>query len=130
MATDSEGFFKALGAVQTSIPQTTQVVVNKDNVLQAAKIINDVVSSESIVINQLFAGLAIVPPGNDPVSVQTAQEWTKKLLTDPDSYQARVSQYLQSLVNLVGNLKTSAKQYGYTEQQIADAFNQSGTPSA
>jgi len=128
MATDSEGFFRALGAVQTSIPQTTQVVVDKDNVLQAAKVIQDTVGTYRDAILQDFAGLAIVPPGNDPVSVQAAQEWSKKLLTDPDSYRARVNQYLGSLDNLVNNLITAAKQYGYTEQQITDAFN--GAPSA
>jgi hypothetical protein len=128
MATDSEGFSQALGGVQTSIPQSTQVVVNKDNILQAAKIIQDVLDEYSPLIAREFRALKVVAPGNDPISVQAAQQWNQKLRTDPDSYENRVLQYLQSLGNLVTNLKTSATRYGYTEDQIAAAFN--GTPRA
>ena len=129
MATESAGksFWESIGQLQSSIPQTVNLTVDKDNVLQAAKIIQDTVDTHRQAIDSGFRMLAITPPGQDPVSVQAANQWRQKLLHDSDSYQARVLQYLETLNTLVTNLKTSAKQYGYTEQQIADAVNQSGT---
>jgi len=74
-----------IGIELSSVPQTQNITVNKDNVLQAAKIIQET--------------------------------------GDADSYSVRVEQYLQSLQTLVDNLVTSARQYGYSDQQIADSFS-------
>lgn len=128
MATEDVGhsMWQSLGEISSSIPQSpVNITVNKDNVLQAAKIIQGAVDQARAAIYRDFQDLAIMPPGQDPVSVQAAKAWTAKILTDPDSYQVRVNQYLASLDTLVNNLKTSALQYGYTEQQITDALNQS-----
>jgi ribosomal protein L10 len=113
----------------SAVPQTAaSITVNQDNVLQAAKIINDVLNSEGRDIQQNLARLSIAPPAQDVVSVQAAQQWNARLITDPDSYANRVNQYLQSLQQIADNLKTTALNYGYTEQQIADAFKQTATP--
>lgn len=113
----------------SAIPQTAaSITVNKDNVLQAAKIISDVLNSEGRDIQQNLARLSIAPPAQDVVSVQAAQQWNARLVTDPDSYANRVNQYLQSLQQVADNLKTTALNYGYTEDQIADAFKQTATP--
>ncbi|HEY4453260.1 MAG TPA: hypothetical protein VGN81_03025 [Pseudonocardiaceae bacterium] len=113
----------------SAIPQTAaSITVNSENVLQAAKIINDVLNSEGRDIQQNLARLSIAPPAQDVVSVQAAQQWNARLVTDPDSYANRVNQYLQSLQQVADNLKATALNYGYTEAQIADAFKQTATP--
>jgi ribosomal protein L10 len=113
----------------TAVPQAAaSITVNKDNVLQAAKIIGDVLNNEGRNIQQNLARLSIAPPAQDVVSVQAAQQWNARLVTDPDSYANRVNQYLQSLQQVADNLATTAQNYGYTEQQIADAFKQTSTP--
>ena len=113
----------------TAVPQTAaSITVSKDNVLQAAQIINDVLNSEGRDIQQNLARLSIAPPAQDVVSVQAAQQWNARLVTDPDSYANRVNQYLQSLQQVADNLRATALNYGYTEQQIADAFKQTATP--
>lgn len=113
----------------TAVPQAAaSITVNQDNVLQAAKIISDVLNNEGRNIQQNLARLSIAPPAQDVVSVQAAQQWNARLVTDPDSYANRVNQYLQSLQQVADNLAATAQNYGYTEQQIADAFKQTSTP--
>ena len=113
----------------SAVPQTAaSITVNSGNVLQAAKIINDVLNSEGRDIQQNLARLSIAPPAQDVVSMQAAQQWNARLVTDPDSYANRVNQYLQSLQQVADNLKTTALNYGYTEDQIADAFKQTAMP--
>ncbi|HEX3789215.1 MAG TPA: hypothetical protein VHW44_15235 [Pseudonocardiaceae bacterium] len=122
------GIGVAAQAVRSSIPQAANITVNKDNVLQAAKIIQNALDDNSQQIQLAFAGLRVVAPGQDPISVQAAAQWNAKLVTDPDSFQNRISQYLGSLQTLADNLRTSAKQYGYTDQEIADALSGVGSP--
>jgi ribosomal protein L10 len=106
-----------------SVPQTAaSITVNHDNVLQAAKIISDVLVNEGTAIEHDFQNLMVVPPGQDVVSRQAAAEWNAKVVTNPDSYQNRVQQYLQNLQQLADNLATTAKQYGYSEEEITAAF--------
>lgn len=113
----------------TAVPQTAaSITVNQDNVLQAAKIINDVLNNEGRNIQQNLARLSIAPPAQDVVSVQAARQWNARLVTDPDSYANRVNQYLQSLQQVADNLVATAHNYGYTDEQIADAFKQTSTP--
>jgi ribosomal protein L10 len=108
-----------------SVPQNSaNITVNQSNVLQAAKIVNDVLNNEGRDIQQNLALLSVAPPAGDVVSVQAAQQWNARLVTDPDSYANRVNEYLQSLQTVADNLRTTALQYGYTEDQIADAFKQ------
>jgi hypothetical protein len=134
MATDDVALHTAaspggLTGELSSVPQTAaSITVNQDNVLQAAKIINDVLNTEGRDIAQNLARLSVAPPAQDVVSVQAAQQWNARLVTDPDSYANRVNQYLQSLQQVADNLRASALNYGYTEQQIADAFKQTATP--
>lgn len=117
----------SLGQELSSVPQTQPgITVNHDNVLRAAKIIQDVLDSEGTQIMGQLSALRVIAPGADPVSVQAAAAWNARLVGDPDSYSVRVQQYLQSLQTLVTNLTTSAKQYGYSDQQISDAFSQAG----
>lgn len=110
---------------EMSVPQTTNISVNHDNVLQAARIIQNALDDEGQQIRANLPMLRVIAPGADQISVQAAQAWNDRLVGGADSFSVQVEQYLQSLQNLVTNLVASAKQYGYTEQQITDALNQS-----
>jgi hypothetical protein len=116
----------SLGA-ETSVPQiTANLTVNHDNVLRAARIIQNALDGEGQQIRTNLPMLQVIAPGEDQISVQAAQAWNDRLVGGADSYTVRVEQYLQSLQNLVDHLVASAKQYGYTDEQIADAFRQTG----
>jgi hypothetical protein len=119
-----------LGSELSSIPQVTNITINKDNVLWAATIIQNMLDNDGRQIRQALLGLHVSPPGTDLVSVRAAELWNQRLLSDPDSYASRVEQYLAQLETLASNLRTSAKQYGYTDEQIAAAFNQAGGTGA
>lgn len=111
---------------EMSVPQAANITVNHDNVLRAATIIQHVLDTEGQQIRANLPNLQVIAPGEDQISVQAAKAWNDRLVGGADSYTVRVEQYLQSLQHLVDNLIASAKQYGYTEQQITDAFHQSG----
>ncbi len=114
-----------LGA-EMSVPQAANITVDHDNVLHAAQIIQNVLDAEGAQIRANLPMLRVLAPGEDPISVQAAQAWNDHLVGGADSYTVRVEQYLQNLQHLVGNLVASAKTYGYTEDQIADAFRHTG----
>jgi formiminotetrahydrofolate cyclodeaminase len=134
MATDpvvaQAALSSAIGVELSSVPQVANITVNKDNVLQAAKIIQDLIDNEGNDILATLRALKVDAPGADLVSKRAAQQWNQRLADDPDSFKARVTQYLGTLNTLVSNLQTSAKQYGYTDEQIAAAFSQAGGAGA
>jgi len=112
-----------IGIDLASVPQTQNITVSRDNVLQAAKIIQDALDNEGQQIRSNLPMLRVIAPGADQISVAAAAAWNARLTGDADSYSVRVEQYLQSLQTLVDNLVTSARQYGYSDQQIADSFS-------
>ncbi|HEY1574937.1 MAG TPA: hypothetical protein VGG05_26655 [Pseudonocardiaceae bacterium] len=114
-----------LGAEMT-VPQTSSITVNHDNVLQAARIIQDALDNEGQQILTNLPLLQVIAPGEDQISIQAAQAWNTKLVGGADSYTIQVQQYLQNLGELVTKLVTSARQYGYSEDQIAAAFGRTG----
>ncbi|HEX5118772.1 MAG TPA: hypothetical protein VFW65_26615 [Pseudonocardiaceae bacterium] len=115
-----------LGA-ELTVPQTSSITVNHDNVLQAARIIQDALDDEGQQILTNLPLLQVIAPGEDQISVQAAQAWNARLVGGADSYTVRVEQYLQNLGELVTKLVTSARQYGYSEDQIAAAFGRTGS---
>jgi hypothetical protein len=114
-----------LGA-ELTVPQTQSITVNHDNVLRAAKIIQDALDGEGQQIRANLPLLQVIAPGEDQISVQAAEAWNHRLSGNADSFSVRVEQYLGNLQQLVDNLVASARRYGYTEQQITDAFRRSG----
>jgi PE family len=115
-----------IGTELSTVPQMQNITVSKDNVLQAARIIQDALDNEGQQIRSNLPMLHVIAPGADQISVAAAQAWNDRLSGNADSYSVRVEQYLQSLQVLVDNLVTSARQYGYSDQQISDAFRPSG----
>jgi hypothetical protein len=60
--------------------------------------------------------------GQDLVSEAATGEWAKILVSNDDSYSKRIAQYIDGLGKLADQLKTAAKQYGFTEDEITAAF--------
>ncbi|GLW92299.1 PE domain-containing protein [Actinokineospora globicatena] len=103
-----------------------QFLINHDNVLAAAKIIQTQVDALQSQIDAAVADLEVVPPGDDDVSLRIAQEWNDRLVFQPGSYSVRVDEYITSLRNLVNQLKDSARAYGYNEEEISAALGAAG----
>ncbi|MGQ0840345.1 hypothetical protein [Actinokineospora sp.] len=114
----------AANAVMKNVPSAGggHFVVNHDNILAAAKIIQNQVDALSERLEEARYELRIVGPGDDVVSEKVAQAWNDRLVNDDDSYSFRVDEYVQSLRNLVIQLIDSAKNYGYNEDEIATAL--------
>lgn len=98
------------------------IKVNHDNVLAAAKIIQTQVDSLSDVLRSRGGDLGVVPAGEDRVSVDVANAWNHRLLMADDSYASRVGLYVDSLQKIITQLQDSAKQYGFSEEDISVSF--------
>ncbi|MGX7823866.1 hypothetical protein ACTG9Q_02115 [Actinokineospora sp. 24-640] len=101
-------------------------VVNHDNVLAAAKIIQNQVDVLKTRVDEAAMDLQVVPPGNDRVSGLVAKEWNKRLLIDEGCYAQRVKDYTDGLDKLVTQLRDSALAYGYNEDEVAAALGITG----
>ena len=99
-----------------------QITVNHDTVLQAGKIIQQQVDQLNSITLPKINSLTIGVLGADEVSQAATQEWSKILVTNDDSYVNRIGQYIDGLQKLADQLRTAAQQYGFTEEQITDAF--------
>lgn len=114
--------FDAARAIMGGGPAGGQFVVNHDNVLAAAKIIQTQVDALSERTMHAANDLVISGPGDDIVSTKVAEAWNERLVWDDDSYTARVQDYVAGLTNLVNQLIETAKNYGYNENDITAAL--------
>ncbi|GAB3433104.1 hypothetical protein [Actinophytocola sediminis] len=96
--------------------------VNKDNVLAAARIIENQADRMSRTFRRARRELLVRPPGGDDVSTRIAPAWNDRLVDDEDSYAIRIEQYVGGLRKLAVQLGDTAKAYGYSEEQIEAAF--------
>lgn len=104
-------------------PSGINLQVNKDNVLQVRATILHAVDDADAKLKDTIDGMRMEPCGQDPVSIEAAAAWNARLVDAPDSYAKRLTAYIDSLHNLCDQLKDTAKQYGYTEDDITNAFN-------
>lgn len=96
--------------------------VTKDNVLAAARIIQTQADALQDRLDAARWDLQIVAPGNDDVSRLIEPAWNDLLVRTDHSYANRVQQYVDGLTNLAQQCRESAKQYGYTDEQVAEAL--------
>lgn len=108
----------------TSGPSTQSFHVNKDNVLKAGAIIQDqaVLLRQALTRAQYTLQVHVDSGTAGEVSANIAALWNRRLTTDKDSYAGRIAEYVDSLDRLAVQLKESAKQYGYTEEEITTVF--------
>jgi hypothetical protein len=103
-----------------------QITVNHDTVLQVGKIIQDQWQQLTDITRPKLMSLRVNKIGDDKVSVAATTAWNAVLMTNDDSYYKRINQYIDGLKALADNLRTAAQQYGYTEEQITNAFGAAG----
>ncbi|RAS68336.1 hypothetical protein C8D87_102401 [Lentzea atacamensis] len=108
----------------TSGPSTQSFHVNKDNVLKAGAVIQDQaeVLGQALVAAQRNLLVHVDEKSAGEVSANIAALWNRRLTTDKDSYVGRIADYVTSLEKLAQQLKESAKQYGFTEEEITTVF--------
>jgi hypothetical protein len=99
-----------------------QLTVNHDTVLQVGKIIHDQWRQLNEITLPKVMNLQVGVLGQDLVSQAATDEWVKIIAGNDDSYTRRITQYIDGLGKLADQLKTAAQQYGFTEEQIKDAF--------
>ncbi|HEY0495619.1 MAG TPA: hypothetical protein VGD48_07725 [Kutzneria sp.] len=103
-----------------------QITVNHDTVLQVGKIIQDQYDQLSKITKAKLIDLQVTKIGDDKISQAATKAWNEALVTNDDSYHNRITQYIDGLGQLADNLRAAAQQYGYTEEQITDAFGAAG----
>jgi len=96
--------------------------VNKDTVLASGKIINDQIVILTKAYDKAYEKLRVNLEGADEVNASIAGAWNSRLVDAPDSYAKRVTQYIVSLTNLVEQLRTSAEQYGFDDDEISTSL--------
>lgn len=103
-------------------PDPSRIIVDHQNVLTAARIIQDQVDELRARFAAIRHELYVEPPGADVVSTEAAGAWNHRLTVAEDSYAARVAQYIHSLDGVAHALRHSAEQYGFTEEEIVAAL--------
>lgn len=108
----------------TSGPSTQSFHVNKDNVLKAGAVIQDQAEVLKRELKNAKRRLLVHVDGQSAgmVSADIAALWNRRLTTDDDSYVGRIEQYVETLDALAVQLKESAKQYGFTDEEISTVF--------
>jgi hypothetical protein len=116
--------FKAASSIMDRIssgPSTQQFHVDKDTVLKAGKIIHD----QWLLLDQAYKD--VVPKlrisfRGDEVTADVVEAWNDRLVFHDDSYANRIKLYKDALKNLSDQLKSSAEQYGLSEEEIKTTF--------
>ncbi|MET9628257.1 hypothetical protein ABZX92_12415 [Lentzea sp. NPDC006480] len=105
-------------------PSTQTFHVNHDNVLKAGAIIQDQAKElrRALVTAQHDLRVYVDANSAGEVSANIAGLWNRRLTTDDDSYVGRIEKYVESLDHLGLQLKESAKQYGFTDEEITTVF--------
>ncbi|MCG8924516.1 hypothetical protein [Lentzea sp. CC55] len=103
---------------------TQKFEVNKDNILQAGKIIQDQASVLSRALERATENLKIKAGegAEGKVGADIAAAWNSRLVGGSDTYAGRVDSYVASLDALSSQLREAAKQYGFTEDEITSTF--------
>jgi hypothetical protein len=103
-------------------PTAMSLQVNHDNVLQVAVIIRTAADEAKSALLGLLRFMVVEPCGGDIVSKEAAKAWNARLSGSPESYVGRLAAYVQNVEELADRLQENAQQYGYTEEEINNAF--------
>lgn len=129
---DSGNLFAGMGLFNPppAPPTAMSLQVNKDNVLQVGHIIRIAADEAQLKLQDLIQNMWVRPCGEDVVSKEAAVAWQARLTGTPESYAARLLSYVQSVSDLADQLQETARQYGYTEAEVSNAFKSIGVQSA
>ncbi|RDI29771.1 hypothetical protein [Lentzea flaviverrucosa] len=108
----------------TSGPSSQSFHVNEGNVLKAGVIIQDQAAVLARALRKAESHLDVDVNSSDSgiVSSNIAGAWNRRLTMGDDSYVGRIRLYVESLDKLSGQLRESAKQYGFSEEEITTTF--------
>jgi len=118
------GAFKAASSIldrMSSGPSTQQFHVDKDTVLKAGKVIQDQMILLNQALERTLPKLRIITM-DGKVTSDVVTAWNDRLLFHDDSYANRIRDYIKSLESLSDQLKASAQQYGFTDEEIKTTF--------
>jgi hypothetical protein len=114
---------KALADLGSSVGSAQKFEVDKETVLQAGKIISDQATKLFDDLTNAKDNLRIkLASSSDEVNQSIAHAWNSRLIEADNSYGSRVQQYVESLDALAQQLRTAAKNYGYTDEEISQFF--------
>ena len=105
----------------SSGPSTQQFHVDKDTVLKAGKVIHD----QWLMLDEVYGDNADklrIKSSGDKITADVVEAWNDRLVFHEDSYANRIKLYLDSLKSLSDQLKASAQQYGYTDEEVMATF--------
>jgi hypothetical protein len=74
-------------------------------------------------LNRIWEELFMTPMGGDPVSHDVARVVTDRIRDAEDSYFNVCQQWVDNLYQTADALAEVARQYGYTDEEIAASFN-------
>jgi len=98
-------------------------VVNRDEVLaKRAALLAEAADFQGF-LNRMWDQLRMEPMGGDPVSHDVARAVTDRIRDAGDSYFNVCQQWVDNLYQTADALAEVARQYGYTDEEIAAAFN-------
>lgn len=97
--------------------------VDENNVLAARGVILRATEDARRRLEELRPALMIKSPAQDEVSLAATRIWNGNLQGNPDSHYARLMQYVLNVEALGVRLEEAARQYGYTDEEIAASFN-------
>lgn len=98
------------------------ITVTPDNVLAARKAILAAAEAARDKLVAKQTDLAVRSPARDDISVAASATWTANLMGNQDSHYNRLMAYVLQVEQLGHKLGEAAKQYGYTDEEIAASF--------
>jgi hypothetical protein len=99
------------------------IEVTPDNVLDVRRVILRAVEEARTRLEKVRHDLAIQRPADDRVSAAAAELWNASLITHPDSHLNRLMGYVHNVEVLAAQLEEAARNYGYTDEEIAASFH-------
>jgi len=97
--------------------------VGQDNVLQIGRAFVDEANRLQERLRQHSAAMVTQPALGDPASADFAGALNTRLVTAPDSYVNRAQAYIDELRRVAAQCAVAARDYGFTEEQIASAMS-------
>ncbi len=119
--------------ITTAVPMApgiADIMVDPHKVLAVAKVVEDQASALEDKLLTRLTELRVDPPSADVISTKAADAWNAVIVDGDKSYAAQVRAYVAGLHDLVGQLRTAAKDYKAGEEEKAAVFGDRGKHGA
>ncbi|HSL07195.1 MAG TPA: hypothetical protein VK887_04360 [Pseudonocardiaceae bacterium] len=107
---------------EPSLAAGPTVVVSRDEVLAKHAALLAEADDFRKFLESIEDQLRMKPCGKDPVSLDVARAVTYRVVDGPDSYYNVCQQWVDNLYQTAKALAEVAKQYGYTDEEIATSL--------